>query len=369
MKILFDIGHPAHVHIFRNLAKELEKQGHTILFTCREKECTIELLKNFDLPYKSFGHPFKKGIGKIWGLFVFNTKMLKILLRFKPDITLGHSSMYAAQMSWLLGIPHISMEDTGNMEQVRLYKPFTKAILVPESFNKNLGGRQIAYKGNHELAYLHPSRFKLDPSILKDLQIKPGEPYVILRFVAWNASHDSGHGGIRLKNKLKAIKLFSEHARIFISSEAELPSELEKYRLKTKPAQLHDVIAYASLLFGESATMASEAAILGVPGIFINNTSICYTREEEDNYGLVFNFTESEEDQVKAIEKGLEIITTVGIKEEWAIRRQKMLNDKIDVTAFLVWFVENWPESFKVMKEKGEWEERFRSLGTKGLRD
>lgn len=108
--------------------------------------------------------------------------------------------------------------------------------------------------------------------------------------------------------------------------------------------------------------MASEAAILGVPGIFINNTSICYTREEEEKYGLVFDYTESEEDQEKAIEKGLEILTTKGIKEEWAIKRQKMLNDKIDVTAFLVWFVENWPESFKVMKEKPEWQERFKGV-------
>ena len=98
--------------------------------------------------------------------------------------------------------------------------------------------------------------------------------------------------------------------------------------------------------------MASEAAVLGVPGIFINNTSICYTREEEDKYGLVFNFTESEDDQEKAIQKGLELITTSGIKEEWARRRQKMLDDKIDVTGFLVRFVEGWPGSFKGVKNE-----------------
>jgi predicted glycosyltransferase len=37
------------VHIFRNLAKELEKDGHTVLFTCREKECTLDLLKAYRL--------------------------------------------------------------------------------------------------------------------------------------------------------------------------------------------------------------------------------------------------------------------------------------------------------------------------------
>ena len=362
MKILVDIGHPAHVHLFRNMAKELERKGHTILFTCREKECTIDLLKSFDLTFTSFGRPFQKGFGKVWGLLAFNNKMLKTLLKFNPDITIGHGSMYAAQMSWLLGIPHISMEDTGNMEQVRLYKPFTKAILVPESFHKNLGSKQISYKGNHELACLHPARFVPDPSILNELQIKPGDLYVILRFVAWNASHDIGHNGISYQKKTRAVEEFSKFARVFISSENPLPPEFVKYLLPTPLEKIHDVLANAALLFGESATMASEAAVLGVPAIFIDSTGRCYTREEEDKYGLVFNFTESEADQEKAIEKGMELITTAGIKEEWAKRRQKMLNDKIDVTSFLVWFVENWPESFKVMKEKPEWEERFRGV-------
>ena len=55
---------------------------------------------------------------------------------------------------------------------------------------------------------------------------------------------------------------------------------------------MDDAIASASLLYGESATMASEAAVLGVPAIYLDNTGRCYTREEEEKYGLVFNFTE-----------------------------------------------------------------------------
>jgi uncharacterized protein len=360
LKILIDIGHPAHVHLFRNLAKEMEKRGHSILFTCREKECTLDLLKSFSLPYKSFGQPYKKSMGKVFGLLVFNLRMLQTLIRFRPNITIGHGSMYAAQMSWLLGIPHISMEDTGNMEQIRLYEPFTKAVLVPECFQKNLGMKQIAYHGNHELAYLHPSRFLPGQAVLHELQLLPGEPYVIMRFVAWNATHDKGHRGLSMKNKQKAIELFSRYARIFISSEATLPPKFEKYRLRTNPDQIHDVIANASLLFGESATMASEACVLGLPAIYLDDTGRCYTREEEEKYGMVYNYTESEEDQERSILKGVELLSTPGIKDEWQQRRLKMLNDKIDVTAFLMWFVENWPESFKIMKERPEYQDRFR---------
>jgi len=37
-----------------------------------------------------------------------------------------------------------------------------------------------------------------------------------------------------------------------------------------------------------------------------------------------------------------------------------MLKDKIDVTAFLVWFIENWPESFNIMKENPDYQYRFK---------
>ena len=37
MRLLIDILHPAHVHVFRNLAHELTERGHQVRFTLREK--------------------------------------------------------------------------------------------------------------------------------------------------------------------------------------------------------------------------------------------------------------------------------------------------------------------------------------------
>jgi asparagine synthase (glutamine-hydrolysing) len=67
------------------------------------------------------------------------------------------------------------------------------------------------------LAYLHPTYFTPDKSILNELNINENEKYVIIRFVSWNATHDFGHKGISYENKLKAIKEFekySEHSVI-----------------------------------------------------------------------------------------------------------------------------------------------------------
>ena len=59
MRFLFDIGHPGHVHLFKHLAKQLQKDGHDLLFTCRQKEFEIELLEAAGLPYYSFGQHYK----------------------------------------------------------------------------------------------------------------------------------------------------------------------------------------------------------------------------------------------------------------------------------------------------------------------
>ncbi len=102
--------------------------------------------------------------------------------------------------------------------------------------------------------------------------------------------------------------------------------------------------------------------MLGVPSVYLFNDSTFYTQHLEKDYGLMFNYSESEDDQQKSIAKGVELMQTPGLKEEWKQRRDNMLADKIDVTAFLVWFIANWPESFRVMKERPEWQERFKGV-------
>jgi len=360
MKILIDIGHPAHVHYFKNLASYLISKNNEILFTCREKDITIELLESLKLHYISFGKPFKKIPGKIIGLLFFNLRLLFISIKFRPDLFISAGSIYAAQVAWILRKPHITLEDTFNMEQVNLYVPFSSCILTGNYEHPSLGHKEIQYCGYQELLYLHPKYFKPDKSIFKDLGLSENEPYIILRFVSLNASHDIGHHGISLENKIRAIKEFEKYGKVFVSSESDLPEVLEGYKIPIAPQRMHDAIAFSKLIFGESATMVSEAAVLGIPGIYLDNTGRFYTEEQQEKYGLVYNYTESEDNQIKAINKGIELLNSQNLKDEWRLRRNKMLSDKIDATEFLVWFVENWPESFRVLKENPDYQERFK---------
>lgn len=360
MKIIIDIGHPAHVHLTKHFAHLMEEKGHKVLFTCRQKEFIIQLLEAEGFQYVSFGKKYLTTLKKLWGIVKFDFMLWRTSLKFKPDLFVSHGSMYAAQVAWLMGKPHISFEDTYNIEQVRLYRPFTDLILSGDYTHPKISDtKEFRMAGYHAVAYLHPNRFTPDERVLEELGVAKGEKYVIVRFVAWNASHDIGHKGVGMENKIKAVKEFAKVAKVFISSEGELPEMFDEYRLPTHPSRIHHVLAFSSLVFGESSSMAEEAAVLGVPSIFINDKSTFYTKDMEENYGLVFNFTESEEDQQKSIEKGVEILTKSS-KQDWMARSATMMNKKIDVTAFFTWIVENYPESKKIIMNNPDYQYQFR---------
>ena len=351
MRILIDIGHPAHIHLFKNFACRMQERGHKILFTCRDRECVLQLMRFYEFVYDNFGKHYSSVQGKIFGLLKNELQMLNTALQFKPDLFVSHGSTIAAFTSFIMHKPHIAFEDTFNMEQVKLSMPFTDVVLTGDYPHPSLGKKEIKYPGYHELAYLHPNVFTPDERVLAILGMKKGEKYAIVRFVAWEASHDIGHSGISYENKIKLVKTLSRHLRVFISSEKELPEELKNYQIKIPPEQMHNALAYAHLFVGESSTMATESAVLGTPSIYINDSKLGYTNDLA-NYGLLYSYMESENDQIAAIKKAEELALKQNIKEEYIAKREKMLADKIDVSAFLIWFVENYPESGKEVKAK-----------------
>lgn len=359
MKILIDIGHPAHVHLFKNLSNEMLNRGHKVLFTCRDKEFEIDLLRSNNLSFKSFGKKYHTKLGKLWGLIEFDAKQFLVSLKFKPDIFLSHGSIYAAHVAFLLRKPHISLEDTFNFEQIKLYLPFTRVVLTGDYEHPPLGKKEINFAGYHELAYLHPNYFAPDKTILDSLGVKVDEKYVILRFVALKATHDHGDKGITQDYKFKAVYEFKKYAHVFISSEVDLPDELQQYKLQISPERIHHAMAFASLVFGESSTMAEESAMLGIPAIYVSRKGTYYTTHLEKDYGLLFNFNDTDSGQVKAIEKGIEILKSAPDAEH-SSQRSILFSEKIDVTAFLIWFVENYPVSVSIIRSQPDYQYRFK---------
>ena len=357
MKILIDIGHPAHVHYFKNFIKIMENKGHQFLIIARNKEIAHYLLKKYDILFFDRG----KGQNNLIDKAIYYFKAIYLIyfkaIKFVPDIIMSFGSPYAAIVSKLIGKPHIVFNDTEHAKLSHfLTDPFSKWILTPSCYTKSLGEKQIRFNGYMELCYLHPNYFTPDPSIVDLLGVKKDEKYVIMRFVSWEASHDIGHSGLSLKMKKKAVKELSRYTRVFISSEGELPEDLKQYQIKIPPEKMHDSLAFTTLFVGEGATMASECAVLGTPAIYVNSLT-AGTLEEQEKYGLIYGFRNSE----GVLGNAIEFLNTPNLKQKWQKRRKKMLEDKIDVTAFMVWFVENYPKSFEIMKTNQEYQNRFKN--------
>ncbi|MGZ4847872.1 MAG: hypothetical protein ACXV2D_00005, partial [Halobacteriota archaeon] len=91
--------------------------------------------------------------------------------------------------------------------------------------------------------------------------------------------------------------------------------------------------------------MATEAALLGTPTVrsnsFIGDRDMGNFVELEQRYGLVFNYREP----YKATEKAVELVHEPDVKQRWKEKRERLLNETIDITAFMVWFIDQYPDS------------------------
>jgi len=341
MKILISVGHPAHVHLFKNLIWILEKKGHEIKIIARNKEVCINLLDTYGFDYTQISNTgsglFGLGIEMISRVL----KLFPLIINFKPDLILSMMDPSVAIDAKILGKKYISLADTEHATFViKSVLPLSDAVLTPSCFKKELGKKQIKYAGYHELAYLHPNYFTPNPEVLSELELTKGDKFIILRFVSWGASHDVGHHGIQ--NKIKFVKELEKYGRVLITSEGDMDTELEKYRLKISPEKLHDLLYYASLYIGEGATTASECAVLGTHAIYVNTLRLGCTEEEENIYGLVYNFSDPINMEKMAFDKALVLIKNPSLKEEGMKKREKLLKNTIDVTKFMVKFIENF---------------------------
>lgn len=352
MNILVDITHPAHVHFFRYALLEWQKRGHRVQIVARDKDLVLPLLSEYGFPYLCLSRA-RCGLGGLAGeLIEHELHLAKVVCGFRPDVMLNVGGTFIVHVGRLLHIPTIVFSDTEVAKVANgITFPFADFICTPACYRDNLGRKHIRYEGYQELAYTHPTYFTPDPNILSEIGVKPKEKLFTVRFVSWMASHDVGQSGFSIEGKRRLVQRLAGLGRVIITSESPLPPELEPYRMRVSPTKIHDLLAFSTLYIGEGATMASESAILGTPFIFVSPLRAGSLDEQEKKYGLGYTVHPSQEDF--AIELALELAQRPGLREEWQQKRARMLADKIDVTAWMVDFVERYPDSLREYVMRG----------------
>ncbi|MBT9138925.1 MAG: hypothetical protein DDT31_01504 [Syntrophomonadaceae bacterium] len=339
MKVLFMMNTPADVHTWKNLIYALMQDGNQVRILARDYRGTLELLDKYEFEYTSF-KPIRSKYLKIFEILIHVWKGHQLSQKFNPTIIVGFG-VDAALTSALFRKSCIVFTDSEPVPvQNFLTKLFATVILTPSCYRKDFGKKQVRFAGYKELAYLHPNYFQPDLSIYDELGISTIEKYAVLRFNVFDAFHDIGKRGFSLPDKYRLVRELEKYNRVFISAEGSLPKSLKSFKLPTAFHRIHHVLYYAQLLIADTGTMITEAAVLGTPSILCGSSVGQFGNftELEQRYDMIHCFREPEQ----AIQKAVELIQQPDLKEQWAKKRQRLLADKIDVTQFMVDFIEDF---------------------------
>jgi len=333
MNLLFDLGHPAHVHLFRNFILYLHSKGHEVTVTAREKDITTVLLAHYNIPYTSLSKPKHGYLGMLEELASRDFQVLKLHGTKKFDAAFG-TSVSIAHLSALTKVKSFCFSDDDD-DVIPLYVnityPFTTKILNPTGLRcKKWLDKRIFYNSYQKLAYLHPDNFTPNEKVLEKYHLQP-KKYILIRNSALKAHHDKNAKGI-------GTRLWTEIQHLLTNF--QIVQSKEGVGSKIEPWDMHHILAYSKMLITDSQSMTVEAAVLGVPNIRYNSFAgkISCLEELEHKYCLTYGYKPGEEHQLKT--KVAELLEQNDLDTAWQKKRTSMLSDKIDFNQWLIDYFE-----------------------------
>lgn len=335
---LFYLGHPAHYHNISVVIREMTTENCNVILVARAKDVLFKLLEN--LPYTIIFLPPKKGKNKFWLVIEVLKRqfiLVKLCIKHKPKMLIG-TDIVITHIGKLFKIPSVILNEDDAKEVPLLAKfgfKYATAVFSPNCCDISpYHHKKIGYNGYHELAYLHPNYFTPDKTKILNL-LEKGENYFILRFAELTAHHDKGKKGINLLIAKKLIDKLAPFGQVFITSERKLETELEPYRIKIHPKNMHHALYFAKMYIGDSQTMAAEAAVLGTPSVRFNDFvgKLGYLEELEHQYQLTFGILTKKSETL--FTKVDELLQMPNLAEEFRKRKEKMLHSTQDV--MLLW--------------------------------
>jgi predicted glycosyltransferase len=363
MKILFELNHPAHGHLFKNPIKRLRQKGHEVTVLIKDIPVLKSILEDAGIEFINLGAKGKGAAAKFFRQFSFLFRTWKLHRKIKYDLGIG-VSVTLPLLSRITSMHSIVFDDDDKKATPKfaflahrnaslIFRP---AALKHEGQTKNT----IYYNGYHELAYLHPRVFQPDISVLKELGLAKDENFFIVRLVALEAHHDKGIHGISQIQLEKLVEILKPKGRVILTHEAKSRAIPGTEPLHISPARLHHLMYFARLIVSDGQTMCSEAACLGVPSVRINDFAgrISYLEEQEHKWNLTFGFRPG--DFESALQKIENLLQTP--RHSFREKRGAMIAETVNPADLLIQLIENWPASLRVMREDPGFVENFKNI-------
>ncbi|WP_433623728.1 DUF354 domain-containing protein [Halomicrococcus sp. NG-SE-24] len=332
MRAVVTIQHPAHVHFYRPIVAELKRRGHDVHVFARDKDVALDLLDRYGIDHTVLAGKADSLAELATVQLTYEYRLFREARRIDPDVMTAIGGVAVAHVAPLVGARSVVWIDNEGAQSHRITTPFAHLVCTPRRFREDYGDKHVRYDGYHELAYLHPERFDPDPERLREHGVEPDERFFFVRFRKWCALHDVGEAGFSPAAKRDLVSFLDDHGEVYVSSESALPQEFAEYRLPVTPDLVHDLLYYADCYVGDSATMATEAAVLGTPAVraqsFAGDGDMTNFVELEE-YGLLHSTPDDEE----AVARAKALVREADF-ETYQRRREQMLDDKIDVARY-----------------------------------
>ena len=348
MKILIDINHPAHVHYFKNLIRIMKTHGHEFIVVNRNDKMINQLLDYYQINHIIRNkRPEKKNtIKSLLYLLGCLYACMKASIIHKPNMYLGFASLPVSISSILFRKPCIILDDTEhNKLNHRLYMPGASAVLTPFYYNIDLGEKQLRFNAYVEQLYMHSHYFAKNETTINEQGVKSDE-YVLVRYIAYDAHHDKDVKPLCDEQKKAIIRLLAQKYRVLLSMEKNSQDEFYKpYLVHFSPEKMHDIEAGAKFLVTEGATMASESFVNGVPYVYLNPLHVGYIDQQQQAMPQYFFQTTDYQEAINAINH------LISIPVDKDSIKASIEATTMDPTLFLVWFVENYPQSVQITRD------------------
>lgn len=357
MRYIIALNHPAHYHLFKHLYRHLTQKGHNVIFVIKDKDILADLLREDNV---LFHRLLKKRVGSnvftilmkgFFDILQHDISLFKFVRKYKPNLMLG-TDYSITHIGKIFNIPSIVFnEDDYHINRLfcLLSYPLANCIVSPSVCDVGkFSYKKISYNGYQKLSYLHPEIFFPDENIAKRY-VNTSKKYFLIRLVKFSAGHDieKKHGGISEAVLCQIISKLEKHGDVYITSEDKIPDKFRKYLLQIKVNDIHHVMYFSSLIIADSQSMIVESAMLGIPSIRFNSFVglISVLNELEDKYHLTIGVKNTD---VERLFRTLdELLSTRNLKQLFSQRRQHMIEEKINVSKFFNWFIENYPNSYK----------------------
>jgi predicted glycosyltransferase len=330
MNIIIDITHPAHLNFFKPIIRLLKNNNHVIFVTClrrgRLPMIVQRELKDVDIYY--IGHHRGNYFSVIFEANILRFfKFLRFLKSKNIDLGLSFGSFVLGFCLRIFHKPNLQFDDDPERRlNVFLQKISATKLFYPPIIKES--DNVFVYNGVKEWLYLSPEIFTPDITILRNYSLLPKQ-YIFVREVS-TGSLNYFRQQKRLISNLKLT--LPENFQVILSLENK--SNRDKYPsewiLLEEPVDcIHSILYFSMLVISSGDSMAREAALLGIPGIYcgqrimaVNNLlatrGMFFHLKPEDVNGFIINYLEK---QVLPIEQ-----------EKY---RAKLLNDFINVQTFV----------------------------------